>query len=255
MHKKLIKNLFYKLPFILQKIIYNLYYYSSKPKDFIKLLRKKSWLKKYRSFDQKNRELFFLRVTSFLWTNRSEQLFTGYYMEFGCFGCKTMSMCWKHTRHFFDLEYLAFDSFEGLPEITKIDEQPIWKKGRLSMSENDFKKLIFKDGMPESRLNTVKGFYELSLNKKLAAKFKKKATFIYVDCDLYKSTVPVLKFIKSFLQKGTIIAFDDWNCFWGDKRRGQRRAWSEFCQKNKNLVFEPFFSDHHIKSFIFIGFK
>ena len=144
MHKKLIKNLFYKLPFILQKIIYNLYYYSSKPKDFIKLLRKKSWLKKYRSFDQKNRELFFLRVTSFLWTNRSEQLFTGYYMEFGCFGCKTMSMCWKHTRHFFDLEYLAFDSFEGLPEITKIDEQPIWKKGRLSMSEMILKNLFLK---------------------------------------------------------------------------------------------------------------
>ena len=54
--------------------------------------------------------------------------------------------------------------------------------------------------MPESRLNTVKGFYELSLNKKLAAKFKK-ATFIYVDCDLYKSTVPVLKFIKSFAKR------------------------------------------------------
>ena len=124
------------------------------------------------------------------------------------------------------------------------------------MSENDFKKPIFKDGMLESRLTTIKGFYELSLNKKLAAQFKKKAIlFIYVDCDLYKLIVPVLKFVKSFLQKGTITAFDDWNCFWGDKKRGQRRAWSEFCQKNKNLVFEPFSSDHYIKSFTFIGFK
>tara|TARA_X000000950_G_scaffold111991_1_gene141011 strand:- start:5072 stop:5443 length:372 start_codon:yes stop_codon:yes gene_type:complete len=123
------------------------------------------------------------------------------------------------------------------------------------MSENDFKKLIFKNGMPESRLNTVKGFVELSLNKKLAAKFKKKATFIYVDCDLYKSTVPVLKFIKSFLQKGTIIAFDDWNCFWGDKEEGKEGHGRNFVKRKKNLVFEPFFSDHHIKSFIFIGFK
>ena len=128
MQKKLIKNLFHKLTLILQKIIYNLYYYSSKPKDLTKLLRKKSWLKKFQSFDQKNRELLFFRVNPFLWTNRSEQLFSSYYIDFCCFRFKTMSMCWKHTEHFFDREYLAFDSFEDLSEITKIDEKPIWKK-------------------------------------------------------------------------------------------------------------------------------
>ena len=55
--------------------------------------------------------------------------------------------------------------------------------------------------MPNSRLKTIKGFYEKSLNKKLALKFKKKATIIYIDCDLYKSTVPILKFIIPFCKK------------------------------------------------------
>ena len=255
MNKSLVRFIYSKLPQKLQKTSYNLYYYFPRPKVFIELIKKKIWFKKFQNFNLKNREVFFLKVTSFLWTNRKDELSNGYYMEFGCFGCKTMTMCWSHTRHLFNLEYLAFDSFEGLPDIAPIDKQPIWKKGRLSMSEEEFKKIIFKQGMPNSRLKTIKGFYEKSLNKKLALKFKKKATIIYIDCDLYKSTVPILKFIIPFLQKGTIIAFDDWNCFWGDKSKGQKKAWSEFCKKNRNLNFEPFFSDHHIMSYIFIGLK
>lgn len=124
-NKSLVRLIYNKLPLKLQKTFYNLYYYLPRPTNFIKLVKKKIWFKKFENFNLKNREYFFLKVTSFLWTNRNDQLSNGYYMEFGCFGCKRMTMCWNHTKHLFNLEYLAFDSFEGLPVIAPIDQQPI----------------------------------------------------------------------------------------------------------------------------------
>jgi O-methyltransferase len=146
------------------------------------------------------------------------------------------------------LQYLAFDSFEGLPKIAEIDQQPIWAKGRLAMGEPKFKKLC---RMPTERLKTIKGFYSDSLTDDLKAQLlPRKASIIYIDCDLYVSTVPVLEFIPDFLQEGTIIALDDWNCFWADPNRGQRKAWAEFCARHPNLHFEPFVSTHGLMSFI-----
>ena len=81
----------------------------------------------------------------------------------------------------------------------------------------------------------------------------RKAAVIYVDCDLYESTVPVLKFIKPFLQRGTIIVFDDWNCFHGDPDRGERRAFKEFMDKELRLKFEEFVHTNEAKSFIYLG--
>ena len=105
--------------------------------------------------------------------------------------------------------------------------------------------------MPRERLVTVKGFYDASLTPQLSERLlPRKAAIIYVDCDLYKSTVPVLKFIVPFLQAGTIVAFDDWNCYLADPGRGQRLAWREFREANPSLHFEPFYSTHMMASFV-----
>lgn len=235
--------------------VYTLYWYLREPSVIRPDLARKRWMKSsYRPFDNKCRENFFLSATSFLWTNRDDRLKNGYYLEFGSFGAVTMRMAWRHTRHFFNLTYIAFDSFEGLPEIDKIDEQPIWQKGRLAMSEPDFRGVALSEGLPKDRLITVKGFYDLTLTRDLQRQFLPlKASIIYIDCDLYKSTVPVLKFIVPFLQVGTVIAFDDWNCFWADPNRGQRLAWREFVAEHPELHFESFVSTHGLMSFVSTG--
>jgi len=38
-------------------------------------------------------------------------------------------MAWNYTKDLFAWTYVAFDSFEGLPEIPEIDQQPIWYPG------------------------------------------------------------------------------------------------------------------------------
>jgi hypothetical protein len=105
--------------------------------------------------------------------------------------------------------------------------------------------------MPREKLTTVRGFYDQSLNDALRYRLAgKKAAVVYVDCDLYKSTVPVLQFVRPFLQKGTVIVFDDWNCYHGDPTLGERRAWAEFCVAHPAYAFESCVSTGEAQAFV-----
>jgi len=218
--------------------------------------RKHFWLKNtYQKFARDQRNYIFLSIARFLNINRPIE---GYYFEFGSCGANTMRMAWDAFHYLFDFTYVAFDSFEGFPEISEIDKQEIFEKGKAKMTEEDFIKTVIKHGIPRNKIITIKGFYDKILNHELKEKLSyknKKAAVIYIDCDLYYSTIPVLDFIKDFLQTGTIIVFDDWNCFFGDPERGEKKAFSEFRAKNPDLIFEDFIQTNEAKSFIFLGRK
>ena len=207
----------------------------------------------YTRYGQQQRQTVFMDIARFAHINRPIE---GYYFEFGCHEAHTMRMAFDCFHNLFDWHYVAFDSFEGLPEIPGIDQQAIWQKGKLKTDEEEFRRICVRHGIPENRLTTVKGFYDTSLTESLKQRLApKKAAVIYIDCDLYTSTVPVLKFARNFLQPGTIIVFDDWNCFIADPDRGERRAWREFCEQNPELQFEPFVATSMQKAFVFVGAK
>jgi hypothetical protein len=131
------------------------------------------------------------------------------------------------------------------------DRSTIFVPGNLATSEEEFIRRVTSHGMPRGRLTTVRGFYEDSLTSDLFTHLAtRKAAVVFVDCDLYKSTVPVLRFIVPFLQKGTVIVFDDWNCYFGDPVLGERRAWAEFTAAHPELRFEPFVATGEGQAFI-----
>lgn len=210
-----------------------------------------AWVRGYTAFQMREREDLFKSIAYFCHVNRP---MTGYYLEFGCHNGNTMRMAWRNSRYLFDWDFIAFDSFEGFPEISGIDQQEIWAPGKCATAEEDFRRIVRSAGMPAKKLTTVKGFYDRSLTPELAARLQpKKAVVCYIDCDLYHSTVPVLDFIREFLQVGTIIVFDDWNCYWGDPERGERKAWTEFLERHPKLNFEPFVSKTMAHAFIYTG--
>lgn len=210
------------------------------------------WLaREYLHFAMDQRERIFLAVSRFAHMNRPIR---GYYFEFGCYGANTMRMAWKHSRHLHEWTFVGFDSFEGLPEIGEEDKQDIWKQGKLATSEAAFVQAVTAAGMPRERLLTVKGFYDDSLTSQLKEKLlPTKAALVYIDCDLYRSTVPVLEFVKDFLQPGTVVVFDDWFFFNGDPLRGEQRAWGEFRDRYPELRFAEFLQTTEAKAFIYLG--
>lgn len=229
-------------------------YYLPESIPFTRSNQRKNWVRNvYTEFGLEQRRNIFLSIARFCVINRP---IDGYYFEFGCHEANTMRLAYECFRHLFDWTYVAFDSFEGLPQIQEIDKQPIWEKGKLKTSQERFISTMRQSGMSRERLITVKGFYDQSLTPELKTQLlPRKAAVIYVDCDLYTSTVPVLNFIRDFLQRGTILVFDDWNCFHGDPNRGERRAFAEFRNREQDLVFEEFVSTNEAKSFIFLGRK
>src|SRR5262249_53328254 len=96
--------------------------------------------------------------------------------------------------------------------------------------EDSFLQLV-RQTAPEmaSRVKTVKGFYDRTLNATTASRIRERASLVTVDCDLYESAVPVFKFIEGFVEQGTVIYIDDfWVGYKGSPREGVAKAFNEY---------------------------
>src|SRR4051794_29781721 len=81
---------------------------------------------------QTEKAIFYRRTYDFLTDNRV----VGDYYEFGCHRCRTFRMALTEARrhNLSSAKFLAFDSFEGLPEPTSDTSVEIWKRGALTTS-------------------------------------------------------------------------------------------------------------------------
>lgn len=191
------------------------------------------------SFDEKlSREEFFAKSMRFLQFNHIE----GDYLEFGCFGGMTFGLAHKY-KHIFGLsmKLYAFDSFQGLPKPEGIDVHAQWEGGAMAMGMAQFTKKLEEIGIEKKEYFIVPGFYQESLRRNSPGKIGlKKAALVYIDCDLYESTVPVLNYVLPILQTGTILVFDDFYCFNGDPNRGGQLALKEFLQRNPQIKISDY---------------
>ena len=159
----------------------------------------------------------------------------GEYFEFGVYEGRAMIAAWNNSLRFKKkLRFFAFDSFEGLPSSDEGGNK--FPKGKYTCSKSTFLKNLSKAGANTSLVTCVSGFYDKSLTNTLQEQLSNhKAAIIWVDCDLYISTVPVLQFIVPFLQQGTIICFDDWFSYGGDPMKGEIRATREWLEKTPQV--------------------
>ena len=92
----------------------------------------------------------------------------------------------------------AFDSFLGLRED--------WKGTQAIKGTFDLKGKIPK---LNSNVIPIKGWIQDTLPSFLLNNKEKKINFIHMDVDTYESTVFILKEIKPYLTKGSVILFDE----------------------------------------------
>jgi O-methyltransferase len=200
-------------------------------------------------YEKLHREEFFAKTASFLAFNHVK----GDYLEFGCHGGVTFGLAHKY-KHIAKLSFklYGFDSFKGLPKPQGIDVHSQWKEGGFAMSMSKFKNMLKEMGIDETEYVLVPGFYDESLKSNPPSKIGfKNAAFVYIDCDLYESTVPVLNYILPVLQTGSVVAFDDFYCFNGDPDRGGQLALKEFLLRNPDIMMVDYSNiGWHGKAFI-----
>lgn len=166
------------------------------------------------------------------------------YWEFGVFKGFSMwfSQMYARTKNIEGMDFYGFDSFEGLPHSHTDGMKPAFREGHYSSPyefiEKSFKNLEF----PTDKLNLFKGFYSDELFSKISKENKfLPISICAIDVDIYESTVPVLEFIKDHLVVGSIILFDDFNCFFKSDEHGERKAFIEFKKKYPNFEFKHLF--------------
>lgn len=180
---------------------------------------------------------FFMSAFSALAMNAIE----GPYLEFGVGRGLTLYLAWRASQHLgLNCELWGFDSFKGLPEASSsVDtSHPAWQPGRFALSEAEVRHNLEELGVSDVTL--VPGFFDESLAPEARSSLPQSASLVYVDCDMYKSTVSVLDYLGGILSHGAIIAFDDYFC-WSPKRRsGEQVALEEFTGSRPDLTFNPY---------------
>nr|CAA6829787.1 MAG: Unknown protein [uncultured Thiotrichaceae bacterium] len=136
----------------------------------------------------------------------------------------------KRRKLWAEMRFFAFDSFEGLPDLSVEDAQlESFSPGEYACSEDEFERNLLKYKVPPERVEIIPGWFEDSCTDVVKQEIKlKKAAIVWIDCDLYSSTQTVLAFITDLLQDGTIIIFDDWFCNKASPFQGEQRAFREW---------------------------
>jgi hypothetical protein len=172
----------------------------------------------------------------------------GDYCEFGVWQGATFSHAFKVMSPYFpDMQFTAFDSFEGLPVPRGIDAVDGYSshfyETQFSCSEEDFIRNIRRNGVNLARVRTVKGWFNKTLTGQAATSYGVDHIAVaWIDCDLYESTVPVLDYLTGRIGAGSVILFDDWRCFRNLPDFGQQRAVREWLERNPGLALHELLS-------------
>ena len=145
-----------------------------------------------------------------------------YYLEFGVYKGESANYFSKFVNKLY-----CFDSFEGLSED--------WIGTRISKSYFNLERKIPK---LNSNVETIVGWVEDTLDDFLK-KHNPKINFVHIDTDTYSPAKFILKKIKPYLVKNSIIIFDELYNYQGWEF-GEYKALNEIFKENEfdYLAFE-----------------
>jgi O-methyltransferase len=189
--------------------------------------------------EAQGRAEFFIQAFSALAVNG----ISGPYLEFGVGRGMTLWLAWRASRSLgLDCDLWAFDSFAGLPAgTTDIDtSHPAWVEGAYANSEASVRHNLSGLGVDLDDINVVPGYFSESLASARREGLPDSAALVYVDCDMYDSTVDVLDYLADVIGHGSIVGFDDYFCWSPTRSSGEQIALREFEEAHPELTFHPY---------------
>lgn len=120
-----------------------------------------------------------------------------------------------------------FDTFEGLPDLSKHDNPEHFHKGEYSSSLEGVKNYLKN----YSNISFYKGLFPATAEPVKNKKF----SFVHLDVDLYESTINCLKFFYPRMSRGGVIISHDY-----PGAKGVKKAFDEFFEDKLEIIIEPF---------------
>ena len=153
---------------------------------------------------------------------------SGDVVEFGCFVGTTSVFLAKEIEKWNTEKMLwLYDSFEGLPEKSREDENSlgeVFKKGELLATKKQLIANLRKSGARKMPKITKGWFSELSKEQ-----IPNEISFAFLDGDYYLSILDPLNLIWENLQSGAIIVVDDYG---NQALPGASKAVDEWAKKH-----------------------
>jgi hypothetical protein len=165
----------------------------------------------------------------------------GYYLEFGVLNGDSLWDAYQTMRGIAS-HYYGFDSFQGLPKLSKEDNDgkhlmPFWNEGTVRGGTiSRVQEMLLARSIPSNQLTLIPGFYEDTLktvDPKELFKDKGDCHVCLIDCDLYSSSKTVFEWIEPILTNGTWLLLDDYWCYRGSPGHGQRKAFHEWIDQSE----------------------
>lgn len=148
----------------------------------------------------------------------------GAVVEFGCYTGTTSLYIRRLLDNYQDArEFHVYDSFEGLPEKSNVDESPAgtqFKAGELMVSKKQFIREFDKAHL---RLPTI---HKAWFNDLTPADVPTPIAFAFLDGDYYESIMTSLRLIEGKLVPGAVVVVDD---YVSDALPGAAKAVDEWC--------------------------
>jgi hypothetical protein len=153
-------------------------------------------------------------------TQTKPLLAQGLVLEFGVATGRTLN---QFARWFPGTTVYGFDGFQGLPE----DWTSRMRRG-----------FFARKSLPKVRENChlVVGWFDDTLPGFVKKIGRKPIKLLHIDCDLYSSTVTILKNLHHNIVPGTVIVFDEYMNYPG-WQLDEFRAWQEYVKKH-NIKYE-----------------
>jgi hypothetical protein len=168
---------------------------------------------------------------------------SGDYLEFGVLRGRTFVEAW-HSAEYYGMgqtRFAAFDSFAGLPDPGQETDETPFRQGQFSAPRAAFEATLRKHHVPNSRTDIIEGFFSDTLAPGVRAALPAlRAAVIWIDCDLYESTVPVLEYVGDVAIDGAVLIFDDWFTHRGRPDLGEQRACSEWLERHEDIELFPY---------------
>jgi len=167
-------------------------------------------------------------------------------IEFGVLNGESLIEMTRQLRG--GLEHIVgFDTFSGIPSHKMSDLQndinmPAFAAGNFAGSDLETvrKYVLACTDFPTANLELIEGDFRDSLNEFELETGVNFPLIFHVDVDLYSSSHVALEWIAKNAEDGSWLLLDDYWCYRGNPRMGQRKAFNEIFLNNSRVEATPY---------------
>jgi hypothetical protein len=159
-------------------------------------------------------------------------------------------------------EVYGFDTFDGIPELEQSDLEHAQVMS--SFTEGNFQStqcetvrsyIISASDINSKQLHLLQGDFRKTLKKFELSLQSDFPLVFHVDCDIYSSSKAALEFVENYAQDGSWLLLDDYWCYRGNPRMGQRRAFEEIINSSVRVIATPYGNYHGLSRAFILNLK